>query len=305
MSDSTLPSTSKIAAGVLAGATACLIGAGAQVVIRYGVTTDLAPIDLALVRFLMPGLVLAPLWLRIGLLPRGVSPIAILMMVVGGGLPFSLIMIAGARFAPVAHMAVFLQGVMPLMVGALAVLFERERLGSERLAGYGLILAGVLCLSYLSLTDLSIGTWRGDLLFLAAALAWAVYSVAMRRAGLSPWASTAVVNGWSMLLVAPVWLVFQEGTLPAADPADVALQVVWLGCINGLLGLWVYAYAVATLGSVPASAMGASVPVLSAVGGWLVLGETVTGPGMVGIVLTSLGVAVSSGALGALRRRAP
>ncbi|WPZ34951.1 hypothetical protein T8K17_02135 [Thalassobaculum sp. OXR-137] len=37
----------------------------------------------------------------------------------------------------------------------------------------------------------------------------------------------------------------------------------------------------------------------------LVLGETVTGTGMVGIVLASVGVAVSSGVLGALRRRAP
>ena len=128
------------ALGLAAALASVAIGVGWQVATRLGTTTTLAPIDLALFRYAVPALVLAPLWLRAGLVPAGVGRGTVALMVLGAGLPFGLAAMAGAQFAPTAHMAVLLPGTMPLFVAMLAMAVLGERPAPVRLAGLALIL---------------------------------------------------------------------------------------------------------------------------------------------------------------------
>lgn len=48
--------------GLLAAAAAALVGSAWQLVSRHGVTTTLGPMELALMRYGIPALLLAPLW---------------------------------------------------------------------------------------------------------------------------------------------------------------------------------------------------------------------------------------------------
>ncbi len=69
--------------GVLAALASVGIGVGWQVATRLGATTTLAPIDLALLRYGIPALVLSPLWWRSGLKPVGVSWRLLILMLLG------------------------------------------------------------------------------------------------------------------------------------------------------------------------------------------------------------------------------
>lgn len=284
-------------AGYAAAVAACFIGAGWQVATRLGTTTTLAPIDLALFRYVVPALLLAPLWWRTRPVPAGVGWPVLLAMLLGAGLPFGLLVMAGAQFAPVAHMGALLPGTMPLFVALLAAIVLGERFAGSRLAGFALILLGVVAISGKALLVRDDGAWRGDLLFLAAALLWSVYTIAFRRSGLTAWQSTAVISFWSALLVVPAWLAADSARLLTAPAGDVVFQFLWQGVIAGLLGLWTFAYGVQRIGPSRAAAVGALVPVLSALGGAVVLGEIPDPLVAGGILCTVGGVVFASGVL--------
>ena len=285
--------------GVAAAFIAALIGAGWQLASRYGVTTTLGPLELALLRYGIPAVVLLPLLCRTGLWPPTVPRTTLALLVAGGGLPFGLLALAGAAHAPAAHMGVFLAGTMPLFTALAAWLALGEGIAGVRWAGLGLIAVGVFSLALHSLVQVDVASaWLGDLLFLLAAALWAVYGVAFRRAGLSPWRAVALVNAWSFILLLP--LLARQGVprLWTAPWRDVVLQLLWQGGLAGLLGLLSYTAAVSRLGPSRAALSGALVPLLSAAGGALLLGEALSPVTMLLIGVVVSGVALASGAFG-------
>ena len=70
-----MPDPSRPALGLLAAAAAVTIWAGWIVAVRGAVSgpAGLSPADLALLRYGAPALLLAPVWIRLGPLPRGVA----------------------------------------------------------------------------------------------------------------------------------------------------------------------------------------------------------------------------------------
>jgi drug/metabolite transporter (DMT)-like permease len=254
---------------------------------------------LALLRYCIPTLDLLPLLCRTGLWTRAVPRITLALLVAGGGLPFGLLALAGAAHAPAAHMGVFLAGTMPLFTALAAWLALDEAIPRVRWAGLALIAMGVFSLAMHNLVmPGAASTWLGDLLFLLAAAMWALYGVAFRRAGLTPWQAVAVVNAWSLLFLLPLLAWQGVPRLWTAPWRDIALQMLWQGVVAGLLGLLSYTAAVSRLGPSRAALSGALVPLLSAAGGACLLGETLS-PVM--LLLTGVvvcGVALASGAFG-------
>lgn len=290
-----------LAVGIAAAFASVAIGAGWQVATRLGTTTSLQPVDLALLRYCIPAILLAPIWWRVRPIPANVDRRVLLAMLIGGGLPFGLLGMVGAQFAPVAHMGALLPGAMPLFVALLAAIVLGERFSVARLAGFMLILLGIAAIGARALLVRDDGAWRGDLLFLSAAFVWAIYTIAFRRSGMTPWQSSAIICLWSALFVMPLWLLSGPERVLAAPVADLVLQFIMQGIVAGVAGLWLYALAVAGIGPSRAAAIGALVPVLSAVGGAVLLGEFPDLPVMAGVVLTVCGVLLASGVL-ALRR---
>lgn len=287
--------------GVGAALTAAVVGSGWQIASRYAMTTTLGPLDVALLRYGIPALVLLPLLCRTGLLPRKVPRATLALMVFGGGLPFGLLALAGAAHAPAAHMGVFLAGTMPLFAALAAWLVLGETIHRSRWAGMGLIAAGVFLLAVQSLGHIEwAGTWVGDLLFLLASAVWSVYGIAFRRAGLTPWQAVALVNAWSLILLLPLLalsMVFNGvPKLLTAPWGDVAMQVLWQGILAGLLGLLSFTAAVSHLGPSKAALSGSLVPLISAVGAAWLLGEALGGTTLALILVVVCGVALASGA---------
>jgi drug/metabolite transporter (DMT)-like permease len=234
--------------------------------------------------------------------PSGLPWPRLLLLVCGAGLPFGWLAMSGTRFAPTAHMGVLMAGASPLIAAALAWVLWRERPDRARALGLALMLVGVLLLAGKSLTQWSTATWRGDLLFLAAATLWAGYTLGFRGSGLTPWQAAAVVNAASLLAVA-AWVLLRGGTaLSSVPPSALLWQALWQGLLAGALGLWTYSVAIARLGAAAAAAFGALAPVVSALGGWWWLGDALTGLDALAIAAAVVGVLLASGALQALRQ---
>jgi drug/metabolite transporter (DMT)-like permease len=159
-----------------------------------------------------------------------------------------------------------------------------------------LIVGGMAVFGAGSLADMA-QTWRGDVLFVLAAGVWALYTLAFRRSGLTPWQGVAVLNTWSCLLLLPLLLAWGAPRLLSAPWTEVAWQALGQGVVAGLLGLVTYMIAIAKLGASSASLSGALVPVSTALGAAWLLGEPLGAGTLAASALVACGVALASGAL--------
>lgn len=283
--------------GIAATLFAVAAGTGWQLLNRAGAIGGLGPLDLALFRYCIPALLLLPLLMREGLFPPGKSRVQMLVMVIGGGLPFGLLMMAGAQFAPAAHMGAIAPGATPVMVALLAALVLGERISRMRIVGFAIIIAGVALIMRQAFEATWPGAWRGDLLFLAAALLWAFYTIAVRQLGLSPWHMVAISSFWSGIAAAALWLAFGNHSLFALPLPTLALQIIWQGVIAGFLAMVAFGIAVKHLGATNTALSAALLPASVALGGFVLLGEAIEPIAMIGIALISVGIVAASGFL--------
>lgn len=294
--------TTSLRMGVAAALAAAMLGSAWQLLTRHGVTTSLGPFDIALLRYGIPALVLLPVLRRVGLRPARLPWNRLAVLVAGGGLPFGLLVLAGASFAPASHIGVFMAGTMPIFAALAGLLLLEEPISPMRCLGFASILAGVAWLG-LSGLGLAPAAWRGDLLFLLAAAGWAGHTVAFRGSGLTAWEAAAIVNMWSLLglLLMLPWT--GAARLFTAPWTDVALQAVGQGVLAGLLGIVVYLTAVTHLGSTRAALSSALVPPMTALGAALMLGESADASTWWVVGLVTIGIALASGGLALLQAR--
>jgi drug/metabolite transporter (DMT)-like permease len=132
---------------------------------------------------------------------------------------------------------------------------------------------------------------------LAAALAWAFYTVAMRKARLGGLHAAAISAVGSMILYLPAYtlLFLPRGTIAAAPWNDVALQALVQGVFTAIISLLLYGRAVSILGASHGAAFAALGPAITALLAIPMLGEWPTLTAWVAIGLISAGVYIISG----------
>jgi drug/metabolite transporter (DMT)-like permease len=262
---------------------------------RHTAETQMSTIDLGLIRYGIPALVLSPVWLRTGLLPKGVPLKLLALMVCGSGALFFQLTTFAIHSTPAASAGILLGGSMPLATALIGVLLFRERPDITRWLGLGGIVAGVIILLVRSLSGTEI-SWVSFTLLPLGALLWAGYTHAFRRSGLNAIQSSAVIAIWSLLI--HVGLAFVFGSSLASVPLpEIGLQVVSQGLLSGLAATLAYGLAVQALGGTQAAAFTAITPVLATFGGGLLLGEPIGGAEVAAAVVTGMGVALSTGVL--------
>jgi len=143
----------------------------------------------------------------------------------------------------------------------------------------------------------TIGTRQniGHLLFLCAGLAWACYTVAMRRAKLGGLHAAAIAAGVSLVLYLPIYAIISRGSLLNAPAFDVALQAVVQGILTAIVALLLYGRMVALLGATAGAAFVALTPATTALLGIPVLGEWPSAIDWLAITVISVGVYLVSG----------
>ncbi len=271
-------------------------------VARVSARHSLTAFDIAFVRFAFSGLVVLPFalrrWgaLRSGLGgERALSRGATLAFIAGFG--YCALAYSAFFFAPAAHAAVLMPGSLPLWTAVFAVFLLREHLTAWRVAGLACIVAGDLLVGGNSLLQAFDGrdVWKGDLLFLAASMTWALYGVLCRRWKVGAIDATMAIALGCLAVCVPLYGVgVAAGLVPsglaAAPWREIAFQAVFQGGLSMLAAGLAFTQVVATFGPVRTTMMTSFVPALAALAAVPLLGEPLGVAALGGLVCVTVGL---------------
>ena len=285
--------------GATYGLAAVAIWSGWIVVARIGLKNSLSPWDIAALRFGVAGLLLLPYVLNKGFALERLGWPGLAAIVLGGGAPV-LLANAGLLFAPAAHAGALFPGVMPLAVAILAALFLHEPFTPGKKFGFVLIVLGVVGIAAGAGEPLGASQSLGHLLFLGSALAWACYTVALRRARLDGLHAAGIAAVGALFLYVPAYFLVEGARLAQGPWGDLALQALVQGGLTAIVSLMFYGRAVSILGASSGAAFAALSPAMTAILAIPILGEWPAPIDWLAIAAISVGVYVVSG--GPLRR---
>ncbi|MGK8509415.1 EamA family transporter [Nocardia asiatica] len=266
----------------------------------YVVTTELLPpghpLFAGLLRALPAGLIALALTRT---LPRGAWwGKAAMLGVLNIGLPFPLLFLAAERLP--GGVAATLAAAQPLVVAVLAVVILYESPSAWRLAWgtIGVVGVGLVVIGPKAAFDLA-----GIMAGLGAAASMALGLTLTKRWGRPAEAKPTAFAGWQLtaggLFLLPVTFL-AEGAPAAIDPPAV-LGYLWLGLIGGLLAYVVWFRGIGTLPVTSVAVLVLLSPLVAAVLGAVLLGQTLGPIQLVGFALAL--AAIVAGQLPAPTRR--
>ena len=287
--------------GLVAAAVAVTIWAGWISATRLAMTERVDPVVLSLCRNAVPAVLLLPLILRRGIVPRGASPGAVALMALGWGTPFVLLCGAGLQTVPASLFAPLTPGPAPILVALILAGMFRERLSPAVLTGLVLVALSLALILGQWLVAADRAALAGAPWLLAASCGLALYSVNFMRSGLTPAEATGYVGLWSLPLLVPFALLRPEA-FAGPSLSEWGLHLLVQGLLAGVVAALAYAVAIRHLGTVRGSMANAMMPVAAALAGMWLLGERLSPLDWTAIALASLGVAAANGAFRLFRR---
>jgi len=279
--------------GCLAAGAVVFIWALWLVVSRAGAQSTLNAYDLTAIRYGISAVASLPIvlyykpWRSMSL--KRIAGLSLLL-----GPLYILCVYFAFDYAPAAHGGVYMNGAMPAITLFLSFLFLQQKSTSIQLFGVGLIFSGTL-LTAADVSGLSIpGAWRGDLLFIVAAVFFSGYLVVARAWSVTPTQVMLCGSLINAIIFVPIWYWWLPSGLAEADGAQLALQIFYQGLIPGLLGLVLVAVATKNIGPAATSAFIAAVPGLGAVLGAIFLNEVPGTLGWLSLVVLTVGILMVS-----------
>lgn len=252
------------------------------------------PFAIAAVRFGIASILLYA-WAR--LTKRPLSPIhrSDWKMVAGLGLTavagYNWLFLTGLTLAPASDGAIIVPGLAPVFTAVLAGAVLHERLG---IRGFiGLLVAAV---GLFLVVNPGGGTDErrlfGDLLFIAGAALWGVYSVLARTASGRFSAVSATLYGTALGTVVLVPLAVLEGGLGslATAPAEALVGIGYLAVFGTVAAFVLLNMGVARIGAARASAFALLVPVVGVLSSVALLDEKLGPLTLVGGVIVLVGL---------------
>lgn len=280
--------------GALFGIAAVSIWASWVLAVRLGLRTTLTAWDITAIRFGVAGLILLPVLLKKGLAVDRLGRVGLIAILLGGGAPMVLVSYGGLAFAPAAHAASLYTALIPLNVAILAVFVLGEAFTVAKRIGLALIVAGALGIVWGA--GGAIGSWQnvGHAMFLSAAMLWAGFTVAMRRAGIDGLHAAAIAAVGSLITYVPAYAVMSGANLLHAAWHDLALQAFVQGFLTPVVSFWFYGRAISILGASSGSTFAALSPAITAIFAIPILGEIPPKSDWIAMLLISIGVYVAS-----------
>jgi drug/metabolite transporter (DMT)-like permease len=281
--------------GAIYGTVAPCIWASFIVVSRPRGQTSLTPWDVAAVRFTVATCLLLPVVARKGLAVNRLGWTGVTAIIVGCGAPMVLLVNGGF---------------------AVRARCPRRRAVPRRYAPHGP--DPCRCYPEGGVPNEELGWSRGDrgrcpgnrpgregavrtvqtighAMFLLAGLAWAGYTVAVRRARLAGLHAAAIAAVGSLAFYLPIFVSIAGTSIFTAPVFDIALQAVVQGVLTAAVALLLYGRMVSLLGATSGAAFVALTPVMSGLMGIPVLGEWPSPSDWMAILFISLGIYVVSG----------
>ncbi|CAM2767768.1 DMT family transporter [Vibrio mytili] len=278
-----------------------LLWSGFFISLKGGAVSQLQPADIALVRFLIPSLLLFPLVLKNKQALRSVPQKYLIGVVVGSGLPYLLVVGTAMHFAPVSHGSALVPGTLPIFVSAIAVLCYQQTLSTHRLVGLLCVFLGVFV--FLVSNTGATYNWsqlQGHFLFLLGSAMWATFTISARVANLDAYLCAGFVSIASLaLLIIAVGFGWVESYLTVTPLKfwpwkEILGHVMLQGIGAGLIASYTFIYAIKVIGAEASAAFGSLTPVVATLIAIPVFGEQPDLITWLAIVLVTCGSVIAS-----------
>ena len=260
--------------GVICGIVAAGFWAAGFAGVRHGLDVGFYPADLAVHRYLWPGLALLPVVLRAGIGDLGgIGWGRGILLAILGGPVFAIIGYAGFLLVPLGHGGVIQPSCGALGGLLLATLVLREKLIISRLIGALIIIGGLLVIGGEGAATIGEHGITGDLMFVLAGFMSASFTTLLRLWRISPVPATAVIGVLS-LFVMPFYLLSGGFShMISIGWRENLLQAVLQGFLAGPAALYLFVNSIALIGAGRAAIFFSLIPPLVLLVGWLALGE--------------------------------
>ncbi|SFG26579.1 Permease of the drug/metabolite transporter (DMT) superfamily [Halobacillus alkaliphilus] len=262
---------------------------------------DLPPFTIAFFRLVVAFIFLLPIGFRSAWRARKTfqeykGPFIIMTLT---GVTFFNTFIYGAlQFTTASNVSV-LETVIPVVTVVLSALIVKEKLPLIKWLGVILsFLGAVWVVMDGRLFELFSSSWNvGDVIMIGAITCWAVYSVVVKQyMHLFPaYGVLLVMTGVSVLILLPfVAVEWTLGSVPSLGKAEYWMGFLYLGVFPSVIALVFYNRAVERLGASLASVFLNFLPVVTMIGAYLWLGETIKLPEIAGALLVIAGVILTT-----------
>src|SRR6476660_6286395 len=276
--------------GVACGVGAALFWALGFVATRHGLKLGFTPADLLMHRFLWSGLVFLPIVLRAGVSNLcGIGWGRGLVLMVLGGPVMSLISYTGFLFVPLGHGSVIQPSSATLGGVLLAAVFLRERVPASRVLGAVVIVGGLAVIGAESIGHIGSHGVLGDLLFVLTGLMFAVFGTLLRHWRVSAFSAATIISVLSLALLPIYAATGGFARIAALGLGENALQALGQGILAGPAAMYLFVFSIQTIGVARAAVFPATVPALTILAGWLLLGEPPTALQAAGLVTVLIG----------------
>jgi drug/metabolite transporter (DMT)-like permease len=283
--------------GLLAGLGAASIWGGMYVVSKV-VLVAIPPFTLITLRLTLGA---ATLWLVVALrgglqLRRGEFMTLAGIGLIGYGISLAL-QFVGTKLSSAGN-AALVTSATPAFVLVFASVLVGEKIETRNIVALGISTLGVVLVIHPGNAKLDPGLLVGNVCLLLAAVTWALYSVLIGRAGherdVYQITLAAFMGGFVISIPGAAWETKHIGI--GTVTTGIILGVLFLGIVATALAMLLWNTAFATLPGGVASLTFFAQPVVGALlGAWL-LGETITPAFVVGGVLIAAGLLVAAGA---------
>jgi drug/metabolite transporter (DMT)-like permease len=293
-------SKKNIYTGILLAVLATVIWSG-NFIISRGVSKQIGPVSLAFYRWLAATVFIAPFaWKNFSSEKQIVKTNwkYLFWVSLTGITLFNTCVYVAGHFTTAINMALIGTTSSPIFATIMAVIFLRERLSPFRIAGMLLCIAGIILLiskgSWATLASFHFGT--GDLWVLAGAMAFAVYSILVRKkpVAISSINFLFVIFAGGVVMLFPFFLAelyFRDATQWSISLLGV---IVYLGAGTSVIAFLCWNISIQKLGAGRTVLFGNLIPVFSTLEAVWLLDEKITPIHVISGALVIIGLVLAN-----------
>lgn len=279
--------------------TALFFWAGNTVIGKYA-TPYIGPISLSFYRWLVASIILLvfaakPLFKARHLLREHWLALVILG-VIGTGM-YNTLLYLGLTYTSAINSGIVL-ATLPMMIIGLNFLLGYERINRLQLTGLFVSVTGVIWVIIEGDTDklLNFDFNLGDILVLIAVASWALYSVLLRKLrpvdlGTLPFLAVQFLVG--LLFILPFYLLELSRGSPTDWQVETYSILLYVGIFPSIIAYYLWQQGIAMGGANMAGLISPLISILTASIAYVVLGETLKQPQLLGALLVISGVFIS------------
>jgi len=279
--------------GMLFGGSAALIWGAWPVITALGVSANLSPYQLVMLRVFIAGPLLLPWALKGTHNLRGWTQVGVLAIL--SGAPYSYVVSSGFQYVSATHGGVIIPGTIMLASLFASHLFLGDRLNRFRLLGAGGIILGLVLLAVgAPKVEGAPSSIAGDLLFFVGGIMWATYTLLLRVWPMDPTVVTARVALVSLVGLSIVHPFVADVDFSEASTSMLIGQGLWQGVASSVLAVILFTRGVGIMGPARAGVLNAIIPVVSTIMAFLILSEVPTSLEAIGLlsILAGIGTAM-------------